>query len=389
MSDKQYNLYFDNAATSWPKPEAVYRAAENYLRAVGGSPGRSSHRRSMEAGRLVLETRERLANFIGAGEPERVAFAFNATDALNMAIKGVLKEGDHVIYTSLEHNSVLRPLGSLKRAGRITTTEIPVNREGLPDLDYLENSFTANTRMVICNHASNITGTILPVEEIAQIAHNKGALVLVDAAQTAGALPLDVNKMEVDLLALTGHKSLLGMPGTGALYVAEEIDIKPWREGGTGSHSEKDEHPWDMPERLEAGTMNSPGLAALNEGLKFIEQVGLKNIRHHEIKLAHRLQEGFEKIPGIKLYGPSSAEKKTAVISFTIEGVDSGELGFALEEGFGILSRTGLHCAPQAHSALGTFPQGSIRLSPGYFHTEEDLDYLLDCLKEIVSLISN
>lgn len=382
------NCYFDNAATSWPKPEAVYTACEQYLRCCFGNPGRSGHTLSLEADRMVYQTRQLLANFFNAGDPARIAFALNATDALNMAIKGLLNTGDHVILTAMEHNSVLRPLGGLKRAGLITTTVIPCSREGFPDLDFLESSFQPRTRLVICTHASNVTGTILPITEIGNLAHRKGALLLLDAAQTAGVVPIDVQGWEIDLMAFTGHKGLLGPTGTGGLYVREGIEVKPWREGGTGSYSELDLHPEKMPELLEAGTMNCFGLAGLQEGVKFIQQAGVLNIHQHELSLRSRLKQKLEEIPVVATYGPDNPERCVGVLSFTMEGVDCGELGFILESSFGILTRSGLHCAPLAHKTIGTYPQGTVRLSPGYFTKQEEVDYLIDAVSQIVAIKS-
>lgn len=383
------NCYFDNAASSWPKPDAVIDAAGNYLRTTGANPGRSGHTRSLEGERLIYETRERLASFLGAGEACECVFAFNATDALNIAIKGFLKKGDHVILTAMEHNSVLRPVGSLQRSGIITATVVPCSPEGLPDLDIYERSFKQETRMVICSHASNVTGSILPVKTMGEIARTRDAVFLVDAAQTAGVLPVNARELEADLLVFTGHKSLLGPPGTGGLIVRSGIELQPWREGGTGSHSESDRHPETMPERLEAGTMNTPGLAGLNEGVKFIQSETLEKIRAHELKLCSELRRGLTGIPGIVLHGPSSEEQAVGIVSFTMEGMDSGELGFILEQTFGILCRTGLHCAPLAHRSLGTFPHGTVRLSPGYFNSISDVSFLLEAIAEIVSLKAN
>lgn len=380
------NGYFDNAATSWPKPEAVYKACEEYLRLCFGNPGRSGHTLSLEADRMVYRTRQLMADFFNAGDPAGIAFTLNATDALNMAIKGLLNAGDHVIHTAMEHNSVLRPLGGLKRAGLITTTVIPCSREGFPDLDFMEDSFQPRTRLVICTHASNVTGTILPVAEIAELAHRKGAYILLDTAQTAGTVAVDVQNPIVDLMAFTGHKSLLGPTGTGGLYVREGIAIRPWREGGTGSHSELDRHPEKMPELLEAGTMNTFGLAGLREGLKFIGQTGLQNILQHEQSLRSRLKQKLEEIPGVITYGPASAGHCLGVLSFTLEGVDCGELGFILENTFGIIARSGLHCAPLAHETIGTFPQGTVRLSPGFFTGPKEVDCLIDAVSQIAAL---
>jgi len=387
--ETNHNLYFDNAATSWPKPEQVYSAAERYLRQACGNPGRSGHTRTLEADRLVYRVREALARFFNVSDPSRIVFTLNVTDALNMAIKGSVAAGDHVLFTAMEHNSVLRPLGGLRRAGLISTTMIPCSAEGYPDLDFLEKSFQPRTRLLIINHVSNVTGTILPLAEMAALARSRGVLVLVDAAQSAGTVSLDLSAVPVDMVAFAGHKGLLGPPGTGGLYVRPELDLKPWREGGTGSHSEMDLHPDTMPERLEAGTLNSPGLAGLYEGIKFIEETGLDTIREHELALRARLRRKLEEIDGITIYGPAAAERCSSVLSFTLAGVDCGQIGYILESSFGILCRTGLHCAPMAHQAIGTFPQGTVRLSPGYFNSIADVDYLAGAIAEIAALAKN
>ncbi|HOB29702.1 MAG TPA: aminotransferase class V-fold PLP-dependent enzyme [Bacillota bacterium] len=388
MSEGNLNLYFDNAATSWPKPEPVYGAAEICLRRMGGNPGRTGSTRTIDAERLVYRARACLARLFHATEPSRIVFALNATDALNMAIKGIVNPGDHLLYTAMEHNSVLRPLGGLSRAGLISTTMIPCSGDGDPDLSFMKRSFKPRTRLLIVNHASNVCGCIAPIEEMIEIAHRHGAHVLIDAAQSAGVLPIDVQSLPVDLLAFTGHKGLLGPAGTGGLYVRPGLDLKPWREGGTGSYSEMDQQPPSMPERLEAGTLNSPGLAGLIEGVNFIEKTGLEQIRNHEMKIYTYLRAKLAQIPGIKLYGPAEPSRCTAVLSFTMEDIDCGELGYILESSYGILCRTGLHCAPLAHQALGTFPQGTVRLSPGFFTRKEDVDYLCAALEEITALRS-
>jgi cysteine desulfurase family protein len=384
MTEK-LNLYFDNAATSWPKPEPVYGAAENCLRRNSGNPGRTGHTRTLEADWLIYRTREQLARLFNAADPSRIVFTLNATDALNMAIKGIVEPGDHVIFTAMEHNSVLRPLAGLRRAGLISTTMVPCSREGCPDLDFMERAFQPRTRLVIFTHASNVCGTILPLAEITQLAHRRGACILVDAAQSAGAVPIDVAAASIDMLAFTGHKGLLGPPGTGGLYVRQGLTLKPWREGGTGSRSEQDLHPEIMPELLEAGTMNSPGLAGLAAGVQFIEATGIARIREHETALRAYLALRLAAIPGITMYGPADSTRCVAVLSFTMAGVDCGELGYILESGYGILCRTGLHCAPLAHQALGTFPAGTVRLSPGFFTRESDADYLAGALAEIAT----
>jgi cysteine desulfurase / selenocysteine lyase len=386
LEKDKLNLYFDNAATSWPKPEAVYKAAELQMRRMCGNPGRSGHTRTLEADRLIYRTREALAALINVDDPARIIFALNATDALNIALKGFLKAGDHVLFTALEHNSVLRPLGTMRRDGLITTTMIPSSPEGYPDLDFLDHAYQPQTRLLVVNHASNVIGTIAPLREMIESAHSRGVKVLVDAAQTAGSLSIDLADLDIDLLAFTGHKSLLGPTGTGGLYVKTGLDLKPLREGGTGSHSEVDLHPESMPERLEAGTLNSAGLAGLLEGINFIREKGLERIREHESALRRSLREQLLEIPHITVYGPEEATACTGSISFTIQNTDCGEIGYILESSYGILCRTGLHCAPLAHQASGTFPGGTVRLSPGYFTTHDDIQFLVNALRDIVAL---
>ena len=377
-------IYFDNAATSWPKPEGVYKAAENYLRNSSANPGRSGHTRSIQADLLVYETRERAASFLGAAKPEEIIFTLNATDSLNMAIKGVLEPGDHVIYTSFEHNSVLRPLGSLRNNGIITTTMVPCTDSDFL-VDEIKRAIRPETRLIIATHASNVTGMILPVAEISRLAWEKGVLFLLDAAQTAGSLPMSLQEIKPHLAAFTGHKGLLGPPGVGLLYVSEGTELKPWREGGTGSKSEEELQPDLMPDFLEAGTLNTPGLAGLNEGLKFIEETGISVIQQHESQLSGKLKEGLREINRVKVYNAEEEKPSAAVVSFTVEGLDSGELGYVLEQAYGILCRTGLHCAPNAHRTIGTFPQGTVRFSLGYFNSEEEVKEALRAVREITT----
>ena len=376
-------VYFDNGATSWPKPEGVYGAAEQYLRTGGANPGRSAHARSLASERLLYESRERIAMFLGARKTEEIVYTLNATDSLNMAIKGVLEAGDHVVYSPFEHNSVLRPLYSLRESGMITTTMLSGKGGDVVNADEFDRAIRPDTKLLLCTHASNITGRIMPVQAIAAVAASRGVLFLLDAAQTAGAIPLNLQEIGADMAAFTGHKSLLGPPGVGMLYLREGVSIKPWREGGTGSRSDEEKQPSFMPDYLEAGTMNTPGIAGLNEGLKYINDTGVETIRNHELKLCQKLLSGLEQIPGIKIFRGSSLENYVAVVSFVMEGMDSGELGFILEEGYGILCRTGLHCAPQAHRSIGTFPGGTVRFSLGCFNTEQEVDHALQALSEI------
>ncbi len=385
-TNKELNLYFDNSATSWPKPDVVYRAAELQMRKMCGNPGRSGHTRTLETDRLIYRTREALAALFNVDDPSRIIFALNATDAINIALKGFLKAGNHVIFTALEHNSVLRPLGSLRRDGWITTTMIPSTPEGHPDLQFLENAYRPQTSLLVINHASNVIGTVTPLREMIKSAHQRGVKVLVDAAQTAGALPIDLKETDIDLLAFTGHKSLLGPTGTGGLYVKAGIDLKPLREGGTGSQSELDLHPESMPERLEAGTLNSAGLAGLLEGINFIRETGLDQIRKHEMALRRLLRDQLLESPQVVVYGPEEADECAGSLSFTIKGTDCGEIGYILERNYGILCRTGLHCAPLAHQAIGTFPGGTVRLSPGFFTSPADIMYLVNAVRDIAAL---
>jgi len=387
--NNELNLYFDNAATSWPKPEAVYAAAEKQMRQAFGNPGRSGHTHTLEADRLVYQSRENLSRLFNINDPARVVFALNATDALNIALKGILKKGDHVLYTAMEHNSVLRPLGRLRREGLITASMIPCNAEGYPDLEYLERAYRTETTLLVINQASNVTGTIAPLDQMINSAHKRNVNVLVDAAQTAGTIPIDVKKEGIDMLAFTGHKSLFGPTGTGGLFVRPGLNLAPLREGGTGSQSETDVHPESMPERLEAGTLNSAGLAGLLEGVSFILNTGVEAIRDYESKLRKYLYASLQELEGVTLHGPPSSDQCAAVLSFTLDGADCGEVGYILESTYGVICRTGLHCAPLAHQATGTFPQGTIRLSPGYFTSKNDIDYLVSAVKEIAALAGN
>ncbi len=372
------NRYFDNAATSFPKPEQVYGASEKYLRSYRGNPGRSFDFKNMA---YLYQIREKIASFFNTPDPATIVFTFNATDALNIAIKGFVKKGDSVIYTAMEHNSVLRPLGGLVRKGEISTTMIPCFPDGTPDLDFLSKSISKQTSLLVVNHASNVCGTLAPLAEMIKIARNKNVKVLVDAAQSAGVIPIDLQALDPDMLAFTGHKGLLGPPGTGGLYVRKGLLLSPLREGGTGSYSESDAQPTAMPERLEAGTLNSAGLAGLAAGIDYIREIGIENVYRKEKDLCNYLVGSLQEIPHLSIHGKT--ENSLAVVSFTIDGKDAGEIGFMLEDRYGITCRTGLHCAPFAHQALNTFPAGTVRLSPGCFTEYDDIDYLISAVKDI------
>ncbi len=376
-------VYLDNAATSFPKPPRVYERLRGYLEEYGGCPGRGSHQLARQAEGVIQETRGLLAQLFGVRDPLRIIFTLNATDALNMAIKGVLRPGDHVVTTVLEHNSVSRPLNRLERKGLIRLTRVPASRDGYVDPGDVRKAMGARTRLVAVVHGSNVTGALQPIEQIGPIARQGGALFLVDAAQTAGAAPIDVEAMAVDLLAFPGHKALLGLPGTGGLYVGPRAELEPWREGGTGIQSEAPLQPEELPLRLEAGSPNTLGLAGLRESLAFILQYGVAWIRSHELALAQRLLDGLRAIDGVAVHGPSTVERRTAIVSITLRGRSTAQVAGELDRAQGIAVRAGLHCAPGAHRALGTFPDGTVRISPGYFTRPADIDACLEAIRDL------
>lgn len=381
-------IYFDNAATSWPKPESVYKAVEHCMRETGANPGRSGHQMSIEAGRVIFNARADLCDFFNAGDEARVALAFNTTDALNIAIKGLLRKGDHVITSSIEHNSVMRPLRMLESKGDIEITVIRCSPEGFIDIDEIEKNIKDNTRLVTTTHASNVIGTILPIAEIgAMLKGCSQTYFLVDAAQTAGVYPIDVQKLNVDLLAFAGHKGLLGPQGTGGLYIAEGMEdvLVTLKEGGTGSRSEEEIHPDILPDKFESGTKNTPGLAGLSAGIEYIMEKGLDNIRKHEENLTRLLINKLQEIDKITIYGPKDASKQTAVISINVEGLPSSDVGYYLDSEYSVMTRVGLHCAPTTHKTIGTSPDGTVRLSMGLFNTEEEVHSVCEALKQIVA----
>jgi cysteine desulfurase/selenocysteine lyase len=379
-------IYLDYAATSWPKPPEVLRAMTEFLEQAGGNPGRSGHRLSIEAGRVVYETRERVATLFDAPDPLRVVLTPNVTYAINMALHGLLAPGHHVVTTGIEHNAVMRPLRALERRG-IDLTVVPCAPDGTLNIADLRSALRPDTRLVTATHASNVMGTILPVDEIIREAHAVGALVLVDAAQTAGALPISLRQTPIDLLAFTGHKGLQGPPGTGGLVVAENVDVaamEPVVCGGTGSHSEFEEQPTMLPDRFESGTPNGPGIAGLGAALQVVLERGVEAIRAHELALTRRLIEGLAAIPGVTVYGPTDYAQRTATVSITVEGYSVSEVGFMLDEEYDIMCRVGLHCAPAAHRTLGTFPEGTVRLAPGMLTREDEIDTTLRAIERIV-----
>jgi cysteine desulfurase/selenocysteine lyase len=369
-------IYFDNAATSWPKPPGVAEAIVHFVNDVGANPGRSAHRLAVESGRIVYNAREAVAELFNAPDPLRVVFGHNVTEALNLALRGLPRSGDHVITSSMEHNSVMRPLRALERQG-IEVTVVRCSPQGFLDPADVEAAVRPNTAMIALNHASNVVGTLLPVAEVGRIARRHGLLLLVDAAQTGGAYPIDVQADNVDLLAFTGHKSLYGPMGTGGLIVGKRVDVErmePLKRGGTGSRSEREEQPDFLPDLCESGTPNAVGLAGLEAGLRWVLERGVETIRAHEVELARRLINGLGEIPGVTIYGGLDAELQTATVSFNITGMEPSEVGLRLDEEYGILCRVGLHCAPAAHKTIGTFSAGTVRFGLGVFNTLEEVD---------------
>jgi len=375
-------IYFDNAATSWPKPPGVLQAMKMYLEEIGGSPGRSGHRMAIAAGQLLADCRMNLAELFGVDDPSRIVFTKNVTEALNLAILALVQPGDHVITTGVEHNAVMRPLRHLEAQG-IHLSVIPCSNEGMLDLDQLESALRVPARLVVMTHASNVIGNVLPLRTIVELAHGAGVPVLVDAAQTAGAFPIDVKEMEIDLLAFTGHKSLYGPTGTGGLCLGEEIDLAPLVRGGTGSASELEVQPEFLPDKLESGTLNICGIAGLNAGVQFILNRTLETIRRHEAELTTRFLQGLRDVPSVTVYGPESADVKIGVTSFNLGGVSCSDVGLILDERFGIMCRIGLHCAPAAHRTIGTYPNGTVRFGWSFFTTLDEVDVALDALRTI------
>ncbi|MFO0876574.1 MAG: aminotransferase class V-fold PLP-dependent enzyme [Gemmataceae bacterium] len=375
-------IYLDNAATSFPKPEAVYRAMDAFARTSLANPGRAGHKMALGAERALDDCRHALNQLFRGMEPERWIFTLNCTDALNMAFKGVLQDGDHVITTDLEHNSVSRPLRALELADRISLTRISADAGGTIDPDSIRRAITPRTRLIAITHASNVVGTIQPISDVGRIAREADLLFLVDAAQTAGVVPIDVQAMNIDLLAFPGHKSLMAPTGTGALYVGPRARLRPWREGGTGGDSSSETQPREFPYYLEGGTPNVLGIAGLSAGIRFVEERGLASIHAHEVELVERLWQQLDQL-GFTVFGHRDHARRVGTISFRSDTLPAPELGGILDEAFDIAIRPGLHCAPYIHRALGTFPDGAVRVSPGPFSTADDIDALVNALREI------
>lgn len=376
-------IYLDNAATSYPKPQGVAESVKRFMDEIGASSGRGAHRKALEADGLVFNTRKSLAKLFNIKNPSRICFTSNVTEALNLAIYGLLDDGDRVITSGLEHNSVWRPLCRMREERNIDLVKIECDAEGNLNLESYLEEVNHGARLVIMLHASNVVGLVLPIRDIGRIAHEYGAVFLVDSAQTAGVLPVDVEKDNIDMLAFTGHKGLMGPMGTGGLYIKENLEIKPLIEGGTGGQSILERQPIELPERFEAGTLNVPGIVGLGVAVEFILKEGVKKIREHEKKLTRQLLKGLDEIANVKVYGPRDAEKVVGVVSMNIEGIEPQEVGYVLDEVYEIMVRTGLHCSPLAHKTIGTIDCGTLRISPGYFNNEQDIDNLLIAIKEV------
>lgn len=380
-------IYLDNAATTHPKPPQSLERVFEALKKGVGTPGRGAHFTSKKANDAVQDIRKRIARFFGLYDDFRAVFTYSGTDALNLAIKGFLRDGDHVVISGMEHNSVLRPLKGLEREGKITLDIAPCDEKGCLLMDEFSGCFKDNTRLVVISHASNVTGAVQPIEKIAEVVRKRNAFLLVDAAQTAGVLPIHMRNQGIDLLVYAGHKGLFGLQGTGGLLIGERVTgLKPWREGGTGFDSKSEHQPLNWPEAFEAGTHNVPGILSLNEGLNFIEETGIENIANKEMEHLRYLWKNLKTYENIKLYGPAPHENRVAVLSFTIDGWDTEDIGQILDQNYGISVRTGLHCAPLAHKTIGTYPKGTVRVSPGYFTTKQELKTFLKAIDNIASI---
>lgn len=376
-------IYMDNAATSWPKPKEVHKYMDKCLKMCSGNAGRGTYKSALDAEKIVYSTREYLAKLFNIENPLDIMFTMNATYGINFAIKGIVKPGDHVITTSMEHNAVARPLIQLKNDMGLKITFVNCSTTGQIDLNEMRKSITPQTKLIASTHASNVTGTIMPIEEIGMIARQHNIPFLVDASQTAGVIPIDIKKSNIKLLAFPGHKGLMGPQGIGGLYVAHGINLNPIITGGTGSSSASLNQPMETPDRYESGTLNLPGIWGLYGALKFIVNKKIQNIYNHEKKLADILISKLQRIKGIKVYC-GNVKNRVGVVSFNYGDMDSRLIGDLLTD-HGIAVRTGLHCAPLAHNTIGTLKQGTVRFSIGYFNTKYDIDYALHTLRHIIS----
>lgn len=378
-------IYLDNAATSYPKPEKVYEEINRCMREYCANPGRGGHLMSIASGKAVIEARETIAKFFNFKDSMRLCFTKNATEALNIAIKGSLKQGDHVITTCMEHNSVVRPLRTLEKYMGIEISVIKGNKYGELDPEDVGKSIKGNTKLIVCTLSSNVNGIVMPVKELGEIAREKEKLFLVDGSQGVGTIKIDVEDMGIDMLAFPGHKGLLGPQGIGGLYVREGVEISPLMQGGTGSNSENIYQPEIMPDLLESGTLNTPAIVGLNYGIEFINSFGIENIKAYRHTLVKRLHEGVEGLKGIEIYSSREMNNNSGIVALNFEGIDSTEVSYVLDKVYGIATRAGLHCSPAAHETLGTLKTGIVRFSVSCFTTIEEIDLTIEALKEIAA----
>ena len=376
-------LYLDNAATTFPKPRSVLDAMEKYFSEIGANCGRAAYPLAQEASRMVFETRELVASLIGAPDSSRVVFTSGATEALNLALLGLLREGDRVVTTSMEHNSVMRPLSYLRATRGVEVVRVACSPRGELDPDDVRRALFRGAKMLVSTAASNVCGTLMPLRELGLIAREHDCLFLVDGAQAVGVIPINVTELGIDLLAFSGHKGLLGPQGTGCLYVAPGAEPEPLKFGGTGSRSEEEKQPDFLPDRYESGTLNLVGLAGLGEGVRFIQEKGIAALSQYERKLTAQLLQGLQEIPGARIYGPRDPEKQVSVVSFNLANLSCSQAGELLARDHQVAVRTGLHCSPSAHRTLGTYPHGTVRVSLGPFNTEEDIAFFLHAVEEI------
>ena len=374
-------IYFDNAATTMVKPACVVEAVTEALCFLGNS-GRSAHGGALSASRIIYDARMALAQLFGAESPDRIAFTANSTQALNIAIKGILNPGDHVITTALEHNSVLRPLYELENRG-VELTVLPADSKGNICYEAFEKAVRSNTKVIVTTHGSNLTGNLLDIGRIGAIAEKHGLIYIVDASQTAGVFDIHVRKMHIDILCFTGHKGLLGPQGTGGIYVREGVNVKPLLSGGSGVQTYLRSHPPQMPTALEAGTLNGHGIAGLGAAVGYLQETGLSAIREKEQSLMQLFYEGVREIPGITVYGDFTSYNRCAIVSLNVRDYDSGEVSDALSEQYGIATRPGAHCAPLMHRALGTVEQGAVRFSFSHYNTKEEIKIAVSALREL------
>ena len=374
-------VYFDNAATTMHKPQCVVQAVTEALCSMGNS-GRGVHAGAMDASRVIFEARKGLAELFSAESPSRIAFTVNSTESLNIAIKGIVEPGDHVITTALEHNSVLRPLYELEDRG-VELTVLPADRQGNIQYGDFEENIRENTKAIVCTHGSNLTGNLVDICRVGEIARKHGLLFVVDASQTAGVFPIDVQKMHIDILCFTGHKGLLGPQGTGGLYVRNGVTVKPLLSGGSGVQTYSRSHPAQMPTALEAGTLNAHGLAGLGAAVRYLKDMGLDAIREKEQQLMWEFYRQVREIPGITVYGDFSGKERCPIVALNVRDYDSGEVSDTLAENWGIATRPGAHCAPRMHEALGTVQQGAVRFSFSHYNTLEEINIAVSALREL------